>query len=53
MEEDRWLQELIAFFTRKLDAIHRPKDAVLTPLPMNDNISSLSAILLDNDYTNF
>ena len=47
------MQELIAFFTRKLDAIHLPKDAVLTPLPMNDNISSLSAILLDNDYSNF
>ena len=44
---------MIELFTRKLDAIQLPKDAVLTPLPMDDNISSLSAILLDNDYYEF
>ena len=44
---------MIELFTRYLDAIHLPKDAVLTPLPMDDNISSLSAILLDNDYYEF
>ena len=44
---------MIELFTRKLDAIQLPEDAVLTPLPMYDDISSLSAILLDNDYYEF
>ena len=43
----------IELFTRKLDAIQLPEDAVLTPLPMDEDISSLSAILLDNDYYEF
>ncbi|MDY3904982.1 MAG: hypothetical protein SO007_07350 [Candidatus Enteromonas sp.] len=44
---------MIELFTRKLDAIQLPEDAVLTPLPMDEDISSLSAILLDNDYYEF
>ncbi len=44
---------MIELFTRKLDAIQLPEDAVLTPLPMNEDISSLSAILLDDDYYEF
>ena len=44
---------IIELFTRKLDAIQLPDDAVLTPLPVDDDISSLSAILLDNDYYEF
>ena len=44
---------MIELFTRKLDAIQLPDDAVLTPLPMDENISSLSAILLDDDYYEF
>ena len=40
----------IELFTRKLDAIQLPEDAVLTPLPMDDDISSLSDILLYDDY---
>lgn len=47
------MQEWIAFFTRKPDAIQLSKDAVLTPLPKDDYISSLSAILLENDYYEF
>ena len=43
----------IELFTRKLDAIQLPEDAVITPLPMDEDISSLSAILLDNDYYEF
>ena len=43
----------IELFTRKLDTIQLPEDAVLTPLPMDEDISSLSAILLDNDYYEF
>lgn len=44
---------MIELFTRKLDALHLPNDAVLTPLPMDEDISSLSAILLDDDYYEF
>ena len=44
---------MIELFTRKLDAIQLPDDAVLTPLPMDEDISSLSAILLDDDYYDF
>ena len=34
-------------------SIQLPEDAVLTPLPMDEDISSLSAILLDDDYYEF
>ena len=44
---------MIELFTRKLDAIQLPEDAVLTLLPMDEDISSLSAILLDDDYYEF
>lgn len=44
---------MVELFTRRLDAIPLPEDAVLTPLPMEDDISSLSAILLDDDYYTF
>ena len=44
---------MIELFTRRLDAIQLPEDAVLTPLPMDEDISSLSAILLDDDYYEF
>ena len=42
--------KVIELFSRRVDAIELPKDAVLTPLPMDEEISSLSAILLDDDY---
>ena len=41
---------MIELFTRKVDGIVLPEDAVLSPLPMDDDLSSLSAILLDDDY---
>ena len=44
---------MIELFTRKLDAIQLPEGVVLTPLPMDEDISSLSAILLDDDYYEF
>ena len=44
---------MIELFTRKPDAIALPKEAVLTPLPLAEDISSLSAILLDDDYYDF
>lgn len=44
---------MIELFTRKMDAIELPDDAVLTPLPIDEDISSLSAILLDDEYYEF
>ena len=44
---------MVELFTRRLDTIPLPENAVLTPLPMEDDISSLSAILLDDDYYTF
>lgn len=41
---------MIELFSRRVDAIVLPEDAVLTPLPLDEDISSLSAILLDEDY---
>jgi len=44
---------MIELFSRRLEGISLPTDAVLTPLPVEESISSLSAILLDDDYYNF
>jgi hypothetical protein len=44
---------MIELFSRRSDAIQLPDDAVLTPLPIEEDISSLSAILLDDDYYTF
>ena len=44
---------MIELFTRKPDLVILPDDAVLSPIPMDEDISSLSAILLDDDYYDF
>ena len=44
---------MIELFSGRVDAIELPEDAVLTPLPLDDEISSLSAILMDTDYYQF
>ena len=44
---------MIELFSRKTDIIVLPQDAVLTPIPLDENISSLSAILLDENYYQF
>jgi hypothetical protein len=44
---------MIELFSRRIEGISLPRDAVLTPLPIDDEVSSLSAILLDNDYYDF
>ena len=44
---------MIELFSRRADAIELPADAVLTPLPLDDDLSSLSAILMDDDYYRF
>ena len=43
----------IELFSRKPEAIQLPEDAILTPLPLDEDISSLSAILLDDAYYEF
>ncbi|MCC8052172.1 MAG: nucleotidyl transferase AbiEii/AbiGii toxin family protein [Clostridiales bacterium] len=40
---------MIELFTRKTDVVALPEEAVLSPLPIDENVSSLSAILLDDD----
>lgn len=42
--------KMIELFSRKVDAVMLPEDAVLTPLPIDEEVSSLSAILLDDNY---
>lgn len=44
---------MIELFSRRVDAVELPDNAVLTPLPVDENISSLSAILLDDAYYSF
>ena len=44
---------MIELFSRKPDFLNSPSDVVLTPLPIDDEISSLSAILLDDNYYEF
>lgn len=44
---------MIELFSGRVDAIELPEDAVLMPLPLDDEISSLSAILMDADYYQF
>ena len=41
---------MIELFTRKPDNVVLPEDAGLTPLPIEEYVSSLSAILLDEAY---
>ena len=41
---------MIELFTRRTEKIQLPDEAILTPLPLEGDISSLSAILLDDDY---
>ena len=43
----------IELFSRNIGLIKFPADAHITPIPMNDDLSSLSAILMDDDYYNF
>jgi hypothetical protein len=44
---------MIELFSRKIEALLLPDNAVLGPLPLGDELSSLSAILMDNDYYQF
>ncbi len=44
---------MLELFSRRLDSIPLAADAELTPLPLDEDLSSLSAILLDDNYYNF
>ena len=44
---------MIELFSRKPNILGSSLETVLTPLPIDDEISSLSAILLDEDYYEF
>ena len=41
---------MIELFSRKPDVVVLPENAALSPLPMDEEASSLSAILLNDDY---
>ncbi len=43
----------VELFSRTPDLIVLPEDAYLTPIPVDDDLSSLSAILLNDEYYNF
>lgn len=44
---------MIELFARTPDGLRIAKDSQLTPIPLDEAVSSLSAILLDTDYYNF
>ena len=44
---------MIELFSRRPEGIKLPPEAVLTPMPIDEEISSLSAILLDEEYYAF
>ena len=44
---------MIELFARKPEIIVLPDNAVISPIPLDDDITSLSAILLDDDYYEF
>lgn len=43
----------IELFSRSLGLLNFPKDAHITPIPTDEDLSSLSAILMDDDYHSF
>jgi hypothetical protein len=45
--------EMLELFSRRIDGLLLPEDAVLTPIPIGNDISSLSAILLNDEYYDF
>jgi hypothetical protein len=45
--------EMIELFSRHVDGLVLPDEAKITPIPIGEDISSLSAILLNDDYYYF
>jgi len=44
---------MLELFSRKPDTVVIGEDSHLTPIPLDEDVSSLSAILLDDDYYDF
>ena len=51
--EDNTYPAMLELFSRKPDALTLRDDSHLTPIPVDEEVSSLSAILLDDDYYRF
>jgi hypothetical protein len=51
--EDESYPVMIELFSRVPDALTVSEDSHLTPIPMDEEVSSLSAILLDDEYYGF
>lgn len=45
--------EMIELLSRHPDVLGEPKGLVIEPLPLSDDISSLSAIIMDDDFYHF
>ncbi len=43
----------IELFSRQVGLVNFPNDAHITPIPVDEDLSSLSAILMNDDYYNF
>ena len=43
----------VELFSRSLGLMNFPEEARITPIPVDEDLSSLSAILMDNDYYHF
>jgi len=43
----------VELFSRNLGLIDFPEDAHLTPIPVSEDMSSLSAILMNDDYYHY
>ena len=48
--KDKSFPEMLELFSRKPDALDIGEDSRLTPIPAGEELSSLSAILLDDEY---
>ena len=51
--EDKTFPEMLELFSRKPDALAYEGEGKLIPIPMGEEVSSLSAILLDESYYEF
>ncbi|MFA5814455.1 MAG: hypothetical protein WC865_02405 [Bacteroidales bacterium] len=51
--DDKSFPKQVELFSRKPDLVDLDEPAYLTPIPVDDDLSSLSAILMDGDYYSF
>lgn len=51
--ENKEFPNQLELFSRNLGLMNFPEDAHITPIPAGENLSSLSAILMDDDYYQF